>query len=155
MDWNKVKADYISSDIPLRQLAKKHEVSFNTLKTRAVKEQWYALRQQKDNAATTKLLEKLSEKGASIDEKYFTLVDKLLDRAGTLIESMPEWNVASIKDMASAMKSLKECKGVKSDLELREQEARICNLEKQANADEQTNKHIVIQIDGDLNKYSK
>lgn len=155
MDWNKVKADYISSDIPLRQLAKKHEVSFNTLKTRAVKEQWYALRQQKDNEATTKLLERLSEKGASIDEKYFTLVDKLLDRAGTLIETMPEWNVASIKDMATAMKSLKECKGVKSDLELREQEARIRNLEKQANADEQTSRNIVIQIDGDLNKYSK
>ena len=155
MDWNKVKADYISSDIPLRQLAKKHEISFNTLAKRAVKEKWYDLKKQKDNNATTKLLEKLSEKGASIDEKYFTLVDKLLDRAGTLIETMPEWNVASIKDMASAMKSLKECKGVKSDLELREQEARIRNLEKQASAEEQTNKHIVIQIDGDLNKYSK
>lgn len=155
MNWNKIKSDYISNNISLRQLAQKHGVSFNTLKTHAVNEKWYELRLHKDNSITTKLIDNLTEKGASIDTKYFDLVDKLLDRAGELIEKMPEWNVASIKDMATAMKSLKDCKGVKSDLELREQEARIRNLEKQASAEEQTNKSIVIQIDGDLSKYSK
>ena len=155
MNWNKIKSDYISNDISLRQLAQKHGVSFNTLSKKAVAEQWYELRQQAYNKSTTRLINTLSKKGADIDTKYFDLVDKLLDRAGDLIEKMPEWNVASIKDMATAMKSLKDCKGVKSDLELREQEARIRNLEKQASAEEQTNKSIVIQIDGDLSKYSK
>lgn len=155
MDWNKIKSDYISNNISLRKLAQKHDVSFNTLKTHAWEEQWYKLRQQKEAKAASKLIDKLSDKSINIDSKYFDLVDKLLDRAGELIEKMPEWNVASIKDMATAMKSLKDCKGVKSDLELREQEARIRNLEKQAIAEEQADKHIVIQIDGDLSKYSK
>jgi hypothetical protein len=37
--------------------------------------------------------------------------------------------------MATTMKYLKECKGVKSDADMREQEARIRNLERQAEKD--------------------
>lgn len=155
MDWKKIKADYIAGGVSYRKLAEKYGVSFNTLKTHAVEEQWYKLRQQKDKKTTTKLIDNLSNKGADIDLKYYSIVDKLLAKAEELIEQMPEWNVASIKDMATAMKSLKECKGVKSDIDLREQEARIRNLEKQAKEEDQADKHVIITLDGDLSKYSK
>lgn len=155
MDWKKIKAEYIAGGASYRKLAEKYGVSFNTLKTHAVEEQWYKLRQQKDKKTTTKLIDNLSNKGADIDLKYYSIVDKLLAKAEELIEQMPEWNVASIKDMATAMKSLKECKGVKSDIDLREQEARIRNLERQAKEEDQGDKHVIITLDGDLSKYSK
>ena len=155
MDWKKIKAEYIAGGASYRKLAEKYGVSFNTLKTHAVEEQWYKLRQQKDKKTTTKLIDNLSNKGADIDLKYYSIVDKLLAKAEELIEQMPEWNVASIKDMATAMKSLKECKGVKSGIDLREQEARIRNLERQAKEEDQGDKHVIITLDGDLSKYSK
>jgi hypothetical protein len=38
----------------------------------------------------------------------------------------------TLKEMATAMKYLKECKGVKSEADIREQEARIKKLEMEA-----------------------
>ena len=49
-----------------------------------------------------------------------------------------------LKEMATTMKYLKECKGVKSDADMREQEARIRNLEKQAEKEADTVNEIEI-----------
>lgn len=155
MDWKKIKADYIAGGVSYRKLAEKYGVPRSNLERVAKREGWFALRRQAEGKAEAKIIDAISNKSANIDTKYFRLVDKLLDRAGEVIELMPEWNVASLKDMATAMKYLKECKGVKSDADMREQEARIKNLEKQLNSDDQGDKHIVVTIDGDLEKYSK
>lgn len=55
-----------------------------------------------------------------------------MQRAEEVIENTPVWSVNALKEMSTTLKNLKECKGVKSDIDLREQEARIKNLEKQA-----------------------
>ena len=57
--------------------------------------------------------------------------------------------------MATALKYIKECKGVKSEIDLREQEARIAKLQKEAEADEKDNNEIKVTIEGDLEIYSK
>jgi hypothetical protein len=71
-----------------------------------------------------------------IDERYYSLVDKLMQKAEETIENTPVWSVNALKEMSTALKYLKECKGVKSEIDLREQEARIRNLEKQAAEDD-------------------
>ena len=43
--------------------------------------------------------------------------------------------VSMIKEMSVSLKNIKDVKGVKSDLDLKEQRARIKNLEKQAKED--------------------
>lgn len=148
MDWNRIKAEYIAGGTSYRKLAKKYGVPFSNLKNIAIKEQWTQLREQAKNRTTTKLVENISKQNAKIDEKYFKLVDQLLDKAEEIIANTPEWQAYSLKEMATALKYLKECKGVKSDADMREQEARIRNLEKQAEAEQKDTGVTVIISDG-------
>lgn len=154
MDWNRIKAEYIAGGTSYRKLAAKHGVSFTTLTRTAQREDWVGLRQQAEDKAETKIINVVSNRKADIDHKYFGLVDKLLDRAEALIDTTSEWSVTGLKEMATALKYLKECKGVKSDADMREQEARIRNLEKQAEAEEKDTE-IIVTIEGDLDTYSK
>lgn len=76
-----------------------------------------------------------------------------MQKAEETIENTPVWSVNALKEMSTALKNLKECKGVKSDIDLREQEARIKNLEKQA-AEEDDNSDIRVVIGNEAEDYS-
>ena len=155
MDWNKIKAEYIAGGTSYRKLASKYGVPFSNLKNIAIKEQWTQLREQAQNRTATELVKNIGRQNAKIDDRYFRLVDKLMQRAEETIENTPVWSVNSLKEMATAMKYLKECKGVKSEADIREQEARIRNLEKQAMGDSPTERDVSVTFDGDISKYSK
>ena len=131
-DYNQIKKEYISGGTSYRKLAAKYNIPFSNLKNIAIKEQWTHLREQAKNKTDTKMVNAISEKSAKIDDKYFRLVDKLMSKAEETIENLDVWSVTAIKEMSTALKYLKECKGVKSEADMREQEARIKNLEKQA-----------------------
>ena len=152
MDWAKIKAEYIAGGISYRSLAQKHNVSFNTLKTIAIKEEWTKLREQANNKATTRMVNVVATENAKIDDKYYRIVDKLMGKAEELVDNTTIWQVTTIKEMATAMKYLKECKGVKSDADLREQEARIKKLEKEI-SEEKKDTNINITFGDEVNKY--
>ena len=154
MDWNKIKAEYIAGGTSYRKLCAKYGVSRTTLQRKAKDEKWLDLRSQAEAKTESKIVEDISKKSAKIDDKYYSLVDKLMQRAEEVIETTPVWSVNALKEMSTALKYLKECKGVKSDIDLREQEARIRNLEKQAEAEEKDNE-IKVTIESDIEKYSK
>ena len=113
------------------------------------------MREQAKNRTDTKLVENIGNQNAKIDERYYSLVDKLMQKAEETIENTPVWSVNALKEMSTALKYLKECKGVKSEIDLREQEARIKNLEKQAMADDNGDIDITVTLEGDLEEYSK
>ena len=152
MDWKRIKAEYIAGGISYRKLADKYGVSFNTLKTRAKEEQWYQLRQQKDYRTTTKIVESLSDKDAEKAVDIIDVADKLLGKISELMDAIP-LDTQSMKHLTSALKDLKEIKGFKSDADMREQEARIRNLERQVEADN-TSKDIVVEIGSEAEEYS-
>lgn len=155
MDWKKIKADYIAGGISYRKLAEKHGVSFNTLKTRAKDEQWFNLRQQKEYKTTTKIVETLSDIDA---EKAITIVgvaDKILERIERLLEDESVFlDTQSLKQLTSSLRDLKDVKGEKSEADKREQNARIKNLEKQAEGDGAVDRNVIVTFSGDLNDYS-
>ena len=154
VDWKRIKTEYIAGGTSYRKLAEKYGVSFNTLKTHAVEEQWYQLRQQKDHRTTTKIVESLSDKDAKKAVDIIDVANQLLGKISELIEALP-LDTQSMKHLTSALKDLKDIKGFKSDADMREQEARIRNLEKQAEADNSEDKEIKVTIEGDLDIYSK
>jgi transposase-like protein len=153
LDWKRIKAEYIAGGTSYRKLAEKYGVSFSTLRKVAAKEHWSELRNNVGTKRDIELVETLGVKTAEIDDKYFRLVDKLFDRAEEVIEQTPQWSANMLKEMATAMKYLKECKGVKSEADMREQEARIRNLEKQAEADNES-KDVKVEIGSDAEEYS-
>lgn len=154
VDWKKIKAEYIAGGTSYRKLAQKHGVSFNTLKTRARDEEWYNLRQQKDNRTTTKIVESLSDKDAEKAVNIIDVADKLLTKISELMDDLII-DTQSMKHLTSALKDLKEIKGFKSDADMREQNARIKNLERQAEADSADDREITVVIEGDLANYTK
>ena len=152
MDWKKIKAEYIAGGTSYRKLAEKYGVPRTTLERKAKEEKWTDLRRQADGKAEAKIVESVSTKNAKIDDKYYRLVDKLFDKAEEVIDSTPIWQPTTLKEMATAIKYLKECKGLKSDADMREQEARIAKLQREAeenNPDAQ--KDIVVRIEGGVN----
>lgn len=154
VEWQKIKAEYISGGTSYRKLAAKYGVPFSNLKNVAIKEQWTQLREQAKNRTDTKLVDNIGKQNAKIDDKYYRLVDKLLDKAEVLIDQTNIWQPTTVKELATAMKYLKECKGVKSEADMREQEARIAKLQKEAE-DEVKDTTVIVQFEEDITKWSK
>ena len=133
MDWNKLKAEYISGGTSYRKLAAKYGVSFSTLRNIAIREKWTDLREQASNKSVTKLVESIGEQNGTYKVSINDVADKLLNKIIDML-SLECLNTQSVKHLTSALKDIKEVKGVKSDIDLKEQEARIAKLQKEAEA---------------------
>ena len=144
VDWKKIKAEYIAGGTSYRKLAEKHGVSRSKLQAIATREKWVDLQSQAQAKAESRIVEDISKQNAKIDKRFFSLVDKLMQKAEETIENTPVWSVNGIKEMATALKYLKECKGVKSEADMREQEARIAKLQKEAEREDDTVNEIEI-----------
>ena len=144
MDWKKIKAEYIAGGTSYRKLAQKYEVKLSALRNVAEKEKWVELKAQVQHKSNTKIVESVSEENAKIDDTYFRCVDKLMKKAEELIDTTPIWQPTNLKDMATTMKYLKECKGVKSEADIREQEARIAKLRKEAEREDDSTNEIEV-----------
>lgn len=153
MDWKKIKAEYIAGGTSYRKLAEKYGVPRTTLERKAKEEKWTELRRQADGKAEAKIVNDISKQNAKIDDKYYRLVDMLLDKAEDLIVATPIWQPTTLKELATAMKYLKECKGVKSDADIREQEARIAKFQREAEAEEKDNE-IRVTIEANVEDFS-
>ena len=144
MDWKKIKTEYIAGGTSYRKLAEKYNVSFSTLRKTAAKEKWTELRDKARAKSDTKIIEALSTKDAKKALSIIDAADALLTKLIDTVESMEVVDSQSLKHFTSALKDLKEIKGDKSELDRREQEARIANLRRQAEADNDKSSDIEI-----------
>lgn len=151
MDWNKLKAEYIAGGISYRKLAEKHGVSFNTLKTIAIRENWTDLRQQADNTTTTRMVEQVIEENTKHTVGIYDVADKLLEKIEMMIEQ-EGLTTQSLKHLTSAIKDIKDIKGIKSDIDLQEQNARIDKMRKEIEG-EQKDTNINITFGDEVKKY--
>ena len=148
MDWKKVKADYIAGGTSYRKLAEKYGVSFSTLKEIARREKWTELKEKARYKADTKFADLMGEKQANRSAKINDVADMLLDKISNTLEMMDVVDSQSIKHFTSALKDIKDIKGIKSDIDLKEQEARIAKLQKDAEAESNKDNEVVITIEG-------
>lgn len=153
MDWNEIKAEYIAGGTSYRKLAEKYGVPFSTLKEHARKEQWTDLREKARHKADTKFANLVGESQAKKSLKINDVADKLLDKIVDLLEALEVADSQTIKQCTSALKDIKDIKGLKSDIDIREQEARIDKLRKDA-MEENTDKNITISF-CDADEYSE
>lgn len=154
MDWNKIKAEYIAGGTSYRKLAQEHGVSFNTLQRVARREKWCELRKRAEDKSTTKMVDTISKDIAKNAVKINDVADKLLEKIVCLLDLSEYVDSQVIKQCTSALKDIKDIKGLKSDIDLREQEARIEKLRKDAQADEKKDASITITFGEDVNKYA-
>lgn len=153
MDWKKIKAEYIAGGTSYRKLVEKYGVPFTTLVRIAQKENWVGLREQAQHKAETKLVDVVSTKEANRADKIINAADQILDRICAILPLVE--NPTGLRDLTTALKNLRDIKGIKSDADMREQEARIRNLEKQAEDKKVESSDIVITMPPELEEYSK
>lgn len=143
MDWNKIKAEYIAGGTSYRKLAEKHGVSFSTLRNIAIREKWTDLREQASNKSVTKLVESIGEQNGTYTVSINEVADKLLKKITEMIEDKGEQHMPigsqGIKHLTAALKDIKDIKGIKAELDVREQEARIDKLRKDIESDKMEN----------------
>ena len=148
MDWEKIKAEYIAGGTSYRKLAEKYGVSFSTLKDIAIREKWTDLKEQARNKANTNLVNSIGRNSAKRSVKINDVADKLLEKICNTLEMMDVVDSQSIKHFTSALKDIRDIKGIKSDIDLKEQEARIAKLQKETEADADKNSSVSITIEG-------
>jgi len=148
-DWAKIKAEYIRGGISTRKLAEKHGVSYSTLRRHCEKEKWVVHERKSDANMTQRIVDACATQGAKKACKFDDAVEKLLDLTIHVIEH-GTGDPKEIKALTSALKDLREIKGIKSDADLREQEARIAKLRREAERDEREDEQeeIVFRISG-------
>lgn len=142
MDWKRIKAEYIAGGISLRKLSEKYEVSFSTIQKKSMEEKWGELRKKSGRKAEEKIVESVSSKEAKKAVNIIDVADKLLGKIEELAEIVGDAD--SIKKLTSAIKDLKDIKGIKSEADIREQEARIAKLQKEAEKEADTVNEVEI-----------
>lgn len=143
MDWKKIKAEYIAGGTSYRKLAEKYNVPFGTLRRVAEREGWTQKRTQVAQKTDTKMIESISDDAAEKAVNIIDVADKLLGKISELMDTMVV-DTQSFKQLTSALKDLKEIKGYKSEADMREQEARINKLRKDAEREDDTTSEIEI-----------
>ena len=152
-DYKKIKAEYIAGGTSYRKLAEKYDVPFSTLRKVAKREGWTQKRTQVEHKVDTNVTEQVVENETKRLVDIVDVADKLLDKISNTIDSLEVIDSQSLKHFTSALKDIKDIKGIKSDIDLKEQEARIAKLQKEAQAEEKDNE-IQIIIGADAEDYS-
>lgn len=154
MDWNKIKAEYIAGGTSYRRLAEKYGVDRNKIQVRATKENWVGLKSQAQAKTESKMVDSISDKEATKATNIIDVADKLIGKICEMLDS-DVTNAQSIKSLTSALKDLKEIKGYKSEADMREQEARIAKLQREAESEDKDNNEIKVIIESSLDEFSK
>lgn len=158
-DWKKIKTEYITTDISLRQLAEKYGVSMTTMGRKSSKEKWIQARQQHDHMVTTKVIEKSSAAKAKAVFDYNTTKTEIgnimLQGIKELLEENPKEAIPIYKDLALAIQRIDGFSGWKSEADAEEQKARIENYRRQLDADKLKNEPIEIIMAEELEEFSQ
>ena len=149
-DWQKIKTEYITTDTSYRKLAEKYGVHYNAIANRSKQEGWISQRNQHCDKTMTKTLDAISNKQVDRAANLISVSDLLLSKVKSLLETDSEvlCDTQSMKHISGVLKDIKEIQMIRSDADLREQEARIANLRKQAEKEENQSRDVTITING-------
>jgi hypothetical protein len=90
IDWNVLRAEYIGGGTSYRKLAKKHGISVNTLSPIATAEGWPKLRQEAQDKATAKTIQKTASIAADNATIAARIRTKLLQKLEKEIDALPD-----------------------------------------------------------------
>jgi hypothetical protein len=155
-DWKAIKTEYITTDTSYRKLAQKYGVSYNAIGNRSRDEKWQELRDQYLSKTMTKTMNAIASQQASraarlqsVADKLLTKVEKLLDENEGLLA-----DTQAAKDVSVILKNLKDIQMIRSEADMREQEARIEKLRKEAKEENGNKEPIKIILGDGLDKFS-
>ena len=148
IDWSAIKTEYITTDTSYRKLAQKHGVHYNAIANRAKQEGWISQRNQFCDSTVTKTVDAISNSQVDRIAKLLSASDRLLEKAVAYMDRMEFTgfrDTQSMKNLSGVLKDLKEVQMIRPEADLREQEARIASLWRQADKDN-ASRDVVLEM---------
>ena len=156
ISWDLIKSEYITDpSATYRKLAEKYGVSRVQIGNVGKEEKWVELRRQHLDRTVSKTVAAVESAQVNRAKKMQNVADKLLLKIEELVDRPEPLNEKAIRSLTAAVKDLKEIQSIKSELDEKEQRARIANLEKQADKESDNKEPIQVIIGDDLMEYSK
>ena len=156
-DWQKIKTEYITNpDTSYRELSQKYGVHYTNIAKRAKKEDWQQQRKQQANATQTKMIQAVERRKVDRAAKLMDVSDLLLQKIEALVDELDVMDASpkDIRSLSAAIKDIKEIQMIRSDADIREQEARIEKLRMEADRDDQSGT-ITVRLPGGLEDYAQ
>lgn len=149
-DWQAIKTEYITTDTSYRKLGEKYGIHYKVISERGKDEGWVELRSQHRDKTLSNTLDAISNKQVERAANLISVADKLLEKVKSLLDGDTEFlsDTQSMKHISGVLKDIKEIQMIRSDADMREQEARIANLRKQAEKEENQNRDVTVTIEG-------
>lgn len=145
MDWNVIREEYIRGESSsYRKLAQKYGVGIATICKHAKDEKWAELREQVKNKTIAKSVDKISDTLSEPTTEYGDMVKKMTKKLSKAIEKVDPKDTTAVRRLTASLCDLKELLGIKSDADSREQEARIANLRRQADKEDDAATEIAV-----------
>lgn len=152
MDWNAIKTEYVTTDTSYRKLASKYGVSATQIGNVARDGGWVQAREQFLDETYSKTLKAIASKQAERVKRLQDITDKILNKIEKAVDIMSEADLRAFRQVTEVLKDIKDIQMLKSDADVREQEARIDKLKKES-SDEKKETTVIVQIDDDLKKW--
>ena len=154
-NWKKIKAEYIRGGTSYSKLAEKYGVSLSTLTKHGMREKWADLKNDTRKKAEAKMSESVANQEAKREDSFQSLADKLLQHISNNIDVLAS-SATAVRDITAALKNLRDIKGLKSELDMQEQIARIEKLRRDAQQEEDDkDKKVVVTIAGGDDSWQK
>lgn len=163
VDWNAMRTEYIQGGVSYRELAAKYGVPYRTLAARAKAENWVELRNQACIKAASKTVESVAKQNARVDDRINRLANRLIDKLEKAVDELDVKTVTmkttmktgaarvtteyrkldrekegpvdkgGLQQLTNTLRDLKAILDVRSELDRKEQEARIEALRAKSN----------------------
>lgn len=151
----KIKREYIAGKGSQRSLAQKYSVSVKQIQKVAGRENWRDLRDEAGEKQGKKIAEQVAAQSAKVDEDFFSLVDQLVAlTADAMAKTKAAGNASpsAVEHYANAVSTIQKIRGIKSDLDTQEQQAKIDKIRKELDSDKV--EPIVVKLEGVLDDYA-
>ena len=147
MDWAKAKREYVTTGLTLREVAADNGISYSRIRKVAAKEKWQEQRNRQRTRAEQKTVEKTADLEAEARTILYRAALDMARRLAALTEEDMDMRKWKPKDITGALRDCREILDVRSEKDLKEQDARIAKLEREA-AQESENKSVTVRIEG-------
>lgn len=154
-DWEAIKAEYITTATSYRKLAKKYGITYDEIGKQSRREGWVQLKKQHNADVLSKILADDAQAKADAAVKLNGAALELLAKVQAFLGGMDAEAISDtqvFRHISGTLRDLKDVLMVRSEADMREQEARIKALQKQS--EDPGAGGITVTLEGGLDDYA-
>lgn len=123
-DWKAMKLEYITGGLSYRNLAKKYGIPYQAIAKHGKDDGWGAAKTKYNDELMTKTIEKIGDDASERLRKLLEAADKIVFKSIKMLDQ-EDLDAKDLRSISGALKDAKDIQMIRSDMDRREQEARI------------------------------